>query len=82
ERTVARKPPRCRTPQATAVPLAGLTAYQRLVEALDVQHGERVLVHAAAGGIGQFTVQIAMARGAEIVGTASALHHEALASSA
>lgn len=78
ERTVAPKPPSLSFDEAAAVPLAGLTAYQALVEALDVQAGERVLVHAAAGGVGQFAVQIAAARGCQVVGTASPSNHEAL----
>ncbi|MGZ4490843.1 MAG: NADP-dependent oxidoreductase, partial [Nocardioidaceae bacterium] len=53
-------------------------AYQGIVEALDVQPGERVLVHAAAGGVGHFAVQIAAALGAEVVGTASAANHDRL----
>jgi NADPH:quinone reductase-like Zn-dependent oxidoreductase len=80
ERTVARKPAALSFEEAAAVPLAGLTAYQALVEALDVKDGERVLVHAAAGGVGQFAVQIAAARGCEVVGTASAKNHEVLRS--
>jgi NADPH:quinone reductase-like Zn-dependent oxidoreductase len=43
-----------------------------------VQPGERVLVHAAAGGVGQFAVQIAAALGCEVVGTASTRNHDAL----
>ncbi len=78
ERTVARKPASLSFEEAAAVPLAGLTAYQALVETLDVRAGERVLVHAAAGGVGQFAVQIAAARGCQVVGTASAGNHEAL----
>lgn len=78
ERTVALKPAGLSFEEAAAVPLAGLTAYQALVEALDVQGGERVLVHAAAGGVGQFAVQIAAARGCEVVGTASPENHDAL----
>lgn len=78
QRTVARKPGSLSFEEAAAVPLAGLTAYQALVEALDVQAGERVLVHAAAGGVGQFAVQIAAARGCEVVGTASPQNHSAL----
>jgi NADPH:quinone reductase-like Zn-dependent oxidoreductase len=78
ERTVARKPASLSFDEAAAVPLAGLTAYQALVETLDVRAGERVLVHAAAGGVGQFAVQIAAARGCQVVGTASAGNHEAL----
>ena len=78
QRTVVRKPGSLSFEEAAAVPLAGLTAYQALVEALDVQAGERVLVHAAAGGVGQFAVQIATARGCEVVGTASPQNHSAL----
>jgi NADPH:quinone reductase-like Zn-dependent oxidoreductase len=78
QRTVARKPESLSFEEAAAVPLAGLTAYQSLVEALDVRAGERVLVHAAAGGVGRFAVQIALARGAEVVGTASPENHPAL----
>lgn len=80
ERTVARKPAALSLEDAAAVPLTGLTAYQSLVEALDVSAGERVLVHAAAGGVGQFAVQIAAARGCEVVGTASPENHDLLRS--
>ncbi len=78
ERTVTRKPSSLSFEEAAAVPLAGLTAYQCLVEALEVREGERVLVHAAAGGVGRFAVQIALARGAVVVGSASSANHEAL----
>ncbi|MGZ4467555.1 MAG: NADP-dependent oxidoreductase [Nocardioidaceae bacterium] len=78
ERTVTRKPARLSFAEAGALPLAGMTAYQGIVEALDVQPGERVLVHAAAGGVGHFAVQIAAALGAEVVGTASAANHDRL----
>ncbi len=76
ERTVARKPAALSFEEAAAVPLAGLTAYQSLVEALRVQSGQRVLVHAASGGVGRFAVQIARALGAEVIGTASPQHHD------
>jgi NADPH:quinone reductase-like Zn-dependent oxidoreductase len=78
QRTVALKPSSLSFEEAAAVPLAGLTAYQCLVEALDVGAGDRVLVHAAAGGVGRFAVQIALARGATVVGTASPRNHESL----
>jgi NADPH:quinone reductase-like Zn-dependent oxidoreductase len=78
ERTVATKPVSLSFEEAAAIPLAGLTAYQCLSEALAVQAGERVLIHAASGGVGRFAVQIAVARGAEVVGTASPAHHDAL----
>ncbi|MEV0579385.1 NADP-dependent oxidoreductase [Streptomyces sp. NPDC050392] len=64
--------------QAGALPLAALTAYQALVDTADVQPGQRVLVHAAAGGVGHLAVQIAKARGAYVIGTASAAKHDFL----
>ena len=61
--------------QAGALPLVSLTAWQALVENADVQSGQRVLIHAAAGGVGHIAVQIAKARGAYVIGTASAEKH-------
>jgi NADPH:quinone reductase-like Zn-dependent oxidoreductase len=78
ERTLTRKPASLSFEEAAAVPLAGMTAYQALTEALDVQAGDRVLVHAAAGGVGHLAVQIAVALGAEVVATASARNHDFL----
>ena len=74
-RCVARKPASLSFAEAGAVPLAGLTAYQALTEALDVGEGDRVLVHRAAGGVGFFAVQIAAALGAHVIGTASPRNH-------
>src|SRR5215207_948683 len=62
--------------QAGALPLAALTAYQALVETADVHAGQRVLIHAAAGGVGHLAVQIAKSRGAYVIGTASAAKHD------
>ncbi|MCX4977739.1 NADP-dependent oxidoreductase [Streptomyces sp. NBC_00620] len=64
--------------QAGALPLVSLTAWQSLVETADVQPGQRVLIHAAAGGVGHVAVQIAKARGAYVIGTASAGKHDFL----
>ncbi|PRY62282.1 NADPH:quinone reductase-like Zn-dependent oxidoreductase [Glycomyces artemisiae] len=61
--------------EAAAVPLTGLTAYQALVDNAGVREGQRVLVHAAAGGVGHLAVQIAKARGAYVIGTASEAKH-------
>jgi NADPH:quinone reductase-like Zn-dependent oxidoreductase len=80
QRTVALKPESFSFEEAAAVPLAGLTAYQCLVEALEVSAGDRVLIHAASGGVGQFAVQIACALGAEVVATASPANHDHLRS--
>ena len=64
---------------AAAVPLAGLTAWQALVDTAGVGEGSRVLVLGAAGGVGHFAVQIAKAQGAWVAGTASAPKHDFLA---
>ncbi|MFI6628652.1 SDR family NAD(P)-dependent oxidoreductase, partial [Nonomuraea fuscirosea] len=57
--------------EAAAVPVAFLTAYYGLVDLAGVQPGEKVLIHAAAGGVGMAAVQIARHLGAEVYGTAS-----------
>ncbi|MFG3101989.1 NADP-dependent oxidoreductase [Streptomyces sp. NPDC048182] len=66
--------------QAGALPLVSLTAWQALVERAGLREGQRVLIHAAAGGVGHVAVQIAKARGAHVIGTASAGKHEFLRS--
>ncbi|MFB0614700.1 NADP-dependent oxidoreductase [Streptomyces sp. AGS-58] len=75
-RHLARKPASLTHVEAAALPLAALTAWQALVDTADVRPGERVLVHAAAGGVGHLAVQIAKARGAYVIGTASAGKHD------
>ncbi len=75
QRCLARKPSSLSFAEAAGVPLAGLTAYQALTEALEVGEGDRVLVHRAAGGVGFFAVQIAVALGAHVIGTASPRNH-------
>ncbi|MFG2619315.1 NADP-dependent oxidoreductase [Streptomyces sp. NPDC048507] len=74
-RHFARKPAALDHVQAAALPLAALTAWQALVDTAGVTAGQRVLVHAAAGGVGHLAVQIAKARGAYVIGTASAAKH-------
>lgn len=56
--------------EAAALPLAGLTAWQVVVDAISVQDGDDVLIHGAAGGVGHLAVQIAKARGATVFATA------------
>src|SRR3954451_8821346 len=75
QRCLAPKPSSLSFAEAGALPLAGLTAYQALTEALDVGEGDRVLVHRAAGGGGFNAVQIAVALGAHVIGTASPRNH-------
>jgi NADPH:quinone reductase-like Zn-dependent oxidoreductase len=61
--------------EAAALPLGALTAWQTLVDTAGLSAGQRVLIHAAAGGVGHLAVQIAKARGAHVIGTARAAHH-------
>jgi NADPH:quinone reductase-like Zn-dependent oxidoreductase len=61
--------------EAAALPLAGLTAWQMLVDVAQVQPGQRVLIGAAAGGVGHLAVQIAKAMGAYVIGTAREAKH-------
>jgi NADPH:quinone reductase-like Zn-dependent oxidoreductase len=77
-RQFARIPHPLDTVQAGGLPLAGLTAWQALVDTAKLERGDRVLIHAAAGGVGHLAVQIAKARGAHIVATARANKHEFL----
>ncbi len=65
---------------AAALPLASLIAWQVLVDTADIQEGQRVLVHGAAGGVGHLAVQIAKTRGAYVIGTARAANHGLLRS--
>ncbi|MBO9569357.1 MAG: NADP-dependent oxidoreductase [Cellulomonas iranensis] len=76
-RTLARKPASLSFEEASAVPLAGLTAFQT-IERAGVVAGQTALVHAAAGGVGQFAVQILRARGVRVIGTASERNHDHL----
>jgi NADPH:quinone reductase-like Zn-dependent oxidoreductase len=75
-RAFAAKPGNVSHVQAAALPLAGLTAWQALADTAGLSAGQRVLIHAAAGGVGHLAVQIAKARGAYVIGTASAPNHD------
>jgi NADPH:quinone reductase-like Zn-dependent oxidoreductase len=68
----ARKPASIDHVHAASVPLAGLTAWQALYEQGALTSGQRVFVHAAAGGVGGFAVQLARAAGAHVIASASA----------
>ena len=69
---VIKKPPGLTHFEAAALPIASLTAWQALFDAADLKSGQRVLIHAAAGGVGGFAVQFAKWKGAHVIGTASA----------
>lgn len=75
---VAFKPQKVDHVQAAAVPLAGITAWHCLFEAAGLTTGQRVLIHAAAGGVGSYAVQLARWKGAYVIGTASAQNRDFL----
>lgn len=79
-RTVALKPAGLGWAEAAALPLAGLTAWQALTRGMQVGEGDTVLVHAAAGGVGSFAVQLAKMSGARVIGTGSQAGHDYLRS--
>lgn len=69
---LALKPKNISFEDAAASTLVALTAYQALVHNANIQEGQNVLVHAASGGVGHITVQIAKYLGAQVTGTSSA----------
>lgn len=77
ERLVARKPASLTWPEAAGLPLAGMTALQVLTR-LGVTASDTVLIHGGAGGVGSMAIQIAAARGARVIATASAVNHDYL----
>jgi NADPH:quinone reductase-like Zn-dependent oxidoreductase len=68
---VARKPRTVSHLQAAVVPLAGLAAWESLVQVANIQPGQKVLIHAGSGGVGHLAVQLAKAKGAYVIATAS-----------
>lgn len=77
-RSFALKPGNIDHAQAGALPLVALTAWQALTDTAHLAAGQRVLIHAAAGGVGHVAVQMAKALGAHVTGTASAGNHQLL----
>ncbi len=73
---VVKKPDRYSMQEAAAYPTVAIAAWRFLIAGANVQRGERVLVHGASGGVGSMVVQIAKARGATVIGTASARNHD------
>ncbi len=78
ESELALKPKSLDHLHAAALPLAGLTGWQTLFDAGGLSAGQRVLIHAAAGGVGHVAVQLAKWKGAHVIGTAAAKNHEFL----
>lgn len=69
---VAFKPATISHSSAASLPLAGITAWDVLIKAAGIKNGDRVLIHAASGGVGSLAVQLAKARGAYVIATTSA----------
>jgi NADPH:quinone reductase-like Zn-dependent oxidoreductase len=78
ENALARKPAKLSREEAASIPLAALTAWEALVDQGGLKAGQRVLIHAAAGGVGAFAVQIAKALGAYVAATAGARNQDFL----
>ena len=72
----ALKPAELSHREAAALPLVGLTAWQALVEIATVESGQTVLIHGGSGGVGHVAIQIAKARGAHVLATASGAKHD------
>jgi len=64
--------------QAAAAPLAATTAWQTLIETAKLSAGQTVLIHGGSGGVGHFAIQIAKARGAKVIATASTPNQDLL----
>jgi NADPH:quinone reductase-like Zn-dependent oxidoreductase len=73
-KAVAAKPARLSFEEAAGMPVVGETAWRSMVTVANVQPGQRVLIHGGAGGVGSSAVQVAKARGAHVIATASADH--------
>jgi NADPH:quinone reductase-like Zn-dependent oxidoreductase len=78
EDEAALKPQNLSHNEAAGVPLVALTAWQALFDKGELNEGQTVLIHAAAGGVGTMAVQLAKWKGARVIGTASASNHEFL----
>ncbi len=72
------KPKKIDFEKAAAVPLAGTTAWQALIDTAKLEKGQTVLIHGGSGGVGCFAVQIAKARGAKVIATASTANQDLL----
>ena len=78
ELEVSRKPESLTFEQAAAVPAAGSTAWQALVDEGKLDYGQTVLIHGGSGGVGHMAIQIAKARGAHVIATASTANQDFL----
>ena len=72
EDAVAIMPRRLTMEEAASIPLAGLTAWQALIDRANLKKGQKVLIHAGSGGVGTFAIQLAKHLGATVATTTSA----------
>lgn len=77
---LAKKPGNISFEEAAAIPIAGLTAYQAINEIIKITSGQKILIQAAAGGVGHLAVQLAKINGAFVIGTASEKNEKFLSS--
>src|SRR5213594_3710163 len=75
---VAAKPKSVNFVETAAVPMGALTAWQALVDVAKLQPGQTILIHGGSGGVGGFAIQIAKARGARVIATASTANQDLL----
>jgi NADPH:quinone reductase-like Zn-dependent oxidoreductase len=78
EREAAPKPKSLTYVEAAAVPIVALTAWQALIDTAKLKAGQTVLIHGGSGGVGSFAIQIAKARGAKVIATASTANQDLL----
>src|SRR5215472_7901254 len=78
EREAAPKPKTLTYVEAAAVPIVAMTAWQALVDTAKLSAGQTVLIHGGSGGVGSFAIQIAKARGAKVIATASTANQDLL----
>jgi NADPH:quinone reductase-like Zn-dependent oxidoreductase len=78
ESEVAAKPKSLNFVESAAVPMGALTAWQALMDVAKLQPGQTVLIHGGSGGVGSFAIQIAKARGARVIATASTANQDLL----
>ncbi|MGR4030739.1 NADP-dependent oxidoreductase [Bacillus sp. ZZQ-131] len=71
EDDIALKPKNLSFEEATSIPLVGLTSYQALHDIMQLQKGQKILIHAGSGGVGTFAIQLAKIMGATVTTTAS-----------
>jgi len=78
EREAAPKPKSLTCVEAAAVPIVAMTAWQALIDTAKLSSGQTVLIHGGSGGVGSFAIQIAKARGAKVIATASTANQDFL----